>query len=113
MCKIMHVSPDVMDKTIKGQDLILLGQHADKYNTVRALGPATYYWVNEALANKKISGSNREILFGTAFTFEHGGLFERIGREIVMQDVGGKQLAEKDCTETLSGLLRECSNISA
>lgn len=105
MCKIMHVSPDIMEKVPSGRELTLLAQCADKYNTARALGPATYYWINEAISSKTIAKYMREIMLGAAFTFEHAGLFARIGREIVLQGLGGKSLSIEDCTETLSGLL--------
>ncbi|CZT16205.1 uncharacterized protein RCC_02047 [Ramularia collo-cygni] len=82
MCKVMHISPDIMAKVPNYKELEHLAELADKYDTVSALGPATYLWISKALPQSRMQG--RIGLMAVAYAFDHAELFDRVGHAIVM-----------------------------
>lgn len=82
MCKVMHHNPDIMHEPTTALDLANLAHIADKYDTVRALGPSTSYLINK-VRDLSLHG-DLALLLGVAGTFGHTTLFNKIGKDIVM-----------------------------
>lgn len=82
MCKIMHICPEIMENFRASSHLASLARHADKYDTVRVLGPVTYYWISRALDRASVLYHGNLMI--AAYDFNHTELFERAGKSIVM-----------------------------
>lgn len=99
------MSSDIMEQVPTAPELARLARHADKYDTVRALGTATYFWLVSAIERDEIEAS--ATLLGVAYTFRHAKLFSRIGNDIVLHCLVPTCLAVDDGPDELPAILRK------